>query len=226
MGMAKVLSDQIIEYTPGAGFVDRDQFIYWNCDVVDATGKAECDSHRDRDRAGPGARRRRRHHRAGDAARSWSPERHQPGPGQAASADPAGPRQSRGAGPTARRPHHLHAREGFADKDSFTYDYREGVVGRSVAAPAACPFATVTVTVNEGLVPVDDPDVVTVEGRQVDIDPMKNDHHLDADRLQVKPRPGRRARSRCCRTAPSASRRPATPARTASSTTTAGPSST
>ena len=79
--------------------------------------------------------------------------------------------------------------KGFADKDSFTYDYCEGVVRRSVAAPAACPFATVTVTVTEGPVPVDDPDVVTVEGRHVDIDVMRNDRHPDANRLQVKPRP-------------------------------------
>jgi hypothetical protein len=34
-----VVKDQTIEYTPGPGFVDHDQFTYRNCDVVDAAGR-------------------------------------------------------------------------------------------------------------------------------------------------------------------------------------------
>ena len=193
VGTAKVLSDQIIEYTPGAGFVDADQFGYRNCDVVDATGrKRECDRaivtvtepdpvpvddpDATTEQETPTLILVTANDTSPDPARLRV--RTQPGHGEAVVQD------------QPRDGHIIYTPEkGFADKDSFTYDYCEGVVRRSVAAPAACPFATVTVTVTEGPVPVDDPDVVTVEGRQVDIDVMKNDRHPDAKRLRVKPRP-------------------------------------
>ena len=137
-------------------------------------------------------RRPRRHHRAGDAHldpghRQRHPARTRPGCGCGPSRDTVRRQVQKATAPTATSS--TPPRAGFADSDSFTYDYCEGVVRRSVAAPAACPFATVTVTVTEGPVPVDDPDVVTVEGRHVDIDVMRNDRHPDANRLQVKPRP-------------------------------------
>jgi large repetitive protein len=79
--------------------------------------------------------------------------------------------------------------DGFSGEDSFEYDYCEGVVGPNVAAPDACPRATVTVAVEPVPEAVDDPDARTERDRPVDIDVMKNDNHPVASQLQVLPQP-------------------------------------
>jgi hypothetical protein len=74
---------------------------------------------------------------------------------------------------------------GFVDRDHFTYRNCD-VVGAN--GRKSCGTATVTVTKGKP-VPVDDPHETTLQGRQVDIDVMKNDRHPDAELLQVKPEP-------------------------------------
>ena len=185
---------QFIVYTPGPGFVDHDQFTYRNCDVVDTAGKTDCGQATVViTREGP------------------VPKADQAGTGQGrqvpilvtendTSPDPAklrvrtDPKHGTAVVKEPRDGHIVYTpEEGFADQDTFEYDYCDGVVvGPNVAAPDACPVATVTVTVEPRLPEpeaVDDPDERTERDKQVDIDVMSNDGHPVAARLQVLPEP-------------------------------------
>ena len=144
---------EVIVYTPGPGFVDRDQFTYRNCDVV-GKGKTACGEASIVVTKPPPEPK-------GDRARTeqgkevsilvtendGSPEpaklrvRTDPKHGAAVVKEPRD-------GNIVYTPE-----QGFAGEDSFEYDYCEGVVtGPNVAAPDACPSATITIEVIEPLV--------------------------------------------------------------------------
>ena len=190
VGAAEVQGQAII-YTPGVGFVDGDQFTYRNCDVVDATGKTRnCDSatvtvtKRD-----PVPQADQAVTKQGKAISILVTEND-------TSPDPAKLRvrtNPKHGTAVVQRPRDGHIsytpEDGFADTDTFTYDYCDGVVvGPNVAAPDACPFATVTVTVEPDPPEpeaVDDPNEHTERDKQVDLEVINNDRHPDAARLQV-----------------------------------------
>jgi hypothetical protein len=185
---------QVIVYTPGPGFVDRDQFTYRNCDVVDAAGKTDCDQ------ATVFVTREDPVPKADQADTKQGKEVPILVTENDTSPDPAKlrvrtePKHGTAVVKEPRDGHIVYTpEEGFADKDTFEYDYCEGVVvGPNVAAPDACPFATVTVTVEPSPPEpeaVDDSNERTQRDRQVDIDVMSNDGHPVAARLQVLPEP-------------------------------------
>jgi large repetitive protein len=185
---------QVIVYTPGPGFVDRDQFTYRNCDVVDAAGKTDCGQ------ATVVVTREDPVPKADQAGTKQGKEVPILVTENDTSPDPAklrvrtDPKHGTAVVKEPRDGHIVYTpEEGFADEDTFEYDYCEGVVvGPNVAAPDACPFATVTVTVEPGLPEpeaVDDPNERTERDKQVDIDVMANDGHPVAARLQVLPEP-------------------------------------
>jgi hypothetical protein len=191
VGTADVQGQAII-YTPGVGFVDRDQFTYRNCDVVDASGKARnCDS------AAVAVAKRDPVPKADQAVTKQGKAISILVTGNDTSPDPATMRvrtnPKHGTAVVQQRPrdgHIIYApQDGLADTDTFTYDYCDGVVvGPNVAARDACPFATVTVTVEPDPPEpeaVDDPNEHTERDKQVDLEVMNNDRHPDAARLQV-----------------------------------------
>ena len=190
VGTASVQGQDIV-YTPGTGFVDGDQFTYRNCEVVGARGKRDCDTATvtiTRPNPVPV--------NDPDATTEEETEVSILVTGNDTSPDPAKLQvrtaPEHGTAVVQQNPRDGHIRytpnKGFTGTDRFTYDYCEAGVGPNVADPDVCPFATVTVTVTKGKpVPVDDPDVTTVEGRTVDIDVMGNDRNGDAGKLEIKP---------------------------------------
>jgi large repetitive protein len=191
VGTATVQGQDIV-YTPGTGFVDGDQFTYRNCQVVGARGKRDCDT-----ATVTITRPDPEPVNDPDATTEEETEVSILVTGNDTSPDPAKLRvrtaPTHGTAVVQQNPRNGHIsytpNKEFTGTDRFTYDYCEGVVvGPNVAAPDVCPFATVTVTVTKGKpVPVDDPDVTTMEGRTVDIDVMGNDRNGDADKLEIKP---------------------------------------
>jgi hypothetical protein len=193
VGTATVLDNQTIQYTPGPGFVDGDQFGYRNCDLIDASGrKRDCGTAIvtvtkpdpvpvpdpdavtkqetlvsilvTKNDTSPDPKR----------LRVWRDPRH----GTAVVKQPRD-------GNIDYTPE-----DGFTGEDSFEYDYCEGVVVGPTVAADACPRATVTVHVEPpDPKAVDDPDVRTERDQPVDIDVMENDEHPVAARLQVLPQP-------------------------------------
>jgi hypothetical protein len=192
LGTAAV-QGQAIVYTPGIGFIDGDQFTYRNCEVVDARGERDCDT-------ATVTITKPDPEPVNDPDATTEKETEVPilVTGNDTSPDAARLRvrtaPEHGTAVVRQNPRDGHIsytpNKGFTGTDRFTYDYCEGVVGPNVADPDVCPFATVTVTVTERKpVPVDDPDVTTVEGRTVDIDVMGNDRNPIALRLEVKSEP-------------------------------------
>jgi hypothetical protein len=193
VGTATVLDNQTIQYTPGPGFVDGDQFGYRNCDLIDASGrKRDCGTAIvtvtkpdpvpvpdpdavtkqetlvsilvTRNDTSPDPKR----------LRVWRDPRH----------GTAVVKQPRDGNIDYTR------EDGFTGEDSFEYDYCEGVVVGPTVAADACPRAAVTVHVEPpDPKAVDDPDVRTERDQPVDIDVMENDEHPVAARLQVLPQP-------------------------------------
>jgi hypothetical protein len=193
VGTATVLDNQTIQYTPGPGFVDGDQFGYRNCDLIDASGrKRDC----------------------GTAIVTVTKPDPVPAPDPDAvtkqetlvsilvtkndtSPDPKRLRvwrDPRHGTAVVRQPRDGNIdytpEDGFTGEDSFEYDYCEGVVVGPTVAADACPRATVTVHVEPpDPKAVDDLDVRTERDQPVDIDVMENDEHPVAARLQVLPQP-------------------------------------
>jgi hypothetical protein len=142
-------NDQTIEYTAGAGFIDHDQFTYRSCDVVDASGKADCDqatvtvTRRDPEPVNDPDETT-----VQETAVSILVTRNDTAP------DPARLRVRRGPGHgTAvverQRDGNIEytPEDRFTGKDTFEYDYCEGVLPPNVVGVVACPPATVTVDV-------------------------------------------------------------------------------
>ena len=141
--------DQTIEYTAGPGFIDHDQFTYRSCDVVDASGKADCDqatvtvTRRDPEPVDDPDETT-----VQETAVSILVTRNDTAP------DPARLRVRRGPGHgTAvverQRDGNIEytPEDRFTGKDTFEYDYCEGVFPPNVVGVVACPPATVTVDV-------------------------------------------------------------------------------
>lgn len=187
-----------IRYTPDKGFSGPDQFQYRLCDVVDAAGDKQCDTATVTVTVNvpepgpvddPGIRTRRDrprvvdvmgndHHPDAARLRVLRPER----PGARAEKLPNGKVR-------------YTPEPGRVGEDRFRYDYCGSAV--NAAATAACPTATVTVTVEppDGATrppepePVDDPGRTTAQDQPMVVDVTGNDRHPDVATLRVKDQP-------------------------------------